>query len=47
MEIDFNGPIQPYEKGDGLWIKEGESSKHKVLIEKGKEVELLLFESDK
>ncbi|MCP4438118.1 MAG: hypothetical protein GY810_04170 [Aureispira sp.] len=46
MKIDFNGTIQTYKKGDGLWIEEGESSKHKVLIEKGEEVELLLFESE-
>ena len=45
MKIDFNGVIKNYKKGDGLWINEGESSKHKVLIEKGKQIELILFES--
>ena len=44
MQIDFNGIIKPYKKGDGLWISQGENSKHKVLIEKGKHVELILFE---
>ena len=46
MQIDFNGIIKPYKKGDGLWISQGENSKHKVLIEKGKHVELILFESE-
>lgn len=45
MKINFNGEIKSYRKGDGLWIKEGESSKHKVSIEKGKHIELILFES--
>ena len=47
MKIDFNGTIKNYKKGDGLWINEGESSKHKVIIEKGKQIELILFESIK
>lgn len=46
MTIDFNGKIQKYTQGDGLWIEQGETAKHKVIIEKGKQVELLLFESD-
>ena len=46
MQIDFNGIIKPYKKGDGLWISQGENSKHKVPIEKGKHVELILFESE-
>lgn len=44
MKIDFNGKISNYKKGDGLWINKGESSKHKVIIEKGKHIELILFE---
>ena len=47
MDISFNGVITSYKKGDGLWINEGESSKHKVIIEKGKQIELILFESMK
>lgn len=45
MKIDFNGTIKNFKKGDGLWINEGDSSKHKVIIEKGKQVELILFET--
>lgn len=45
MKIDFNGVIQEFKKGDGLWIEEGGASRHKVIMEKGKEVELILFES--
>lgn len=45
MKVDFNGSIKKYHRGDGLWITAGESSKHKVIIEKGGEVELILFES--
>lgn len=44
MTIDFNGKLVQYSKGDGLWIESDEGSKHKVLISKGKFVELILFE---
>lgn len=44
MLIDFNGHIERYEKGDGLWIETGEEEKHKVIIGKGQRVELILFE---
>lgn len=47
MKIDFKGIIKNYKKGDGLWIEEGETYKHKVMIEKGKHVELILFETEK
>jgi hypothetical protein len=47
MNVDFSGSIRKYKKGDGIWIDEGKSSKHKVVIEKGKHVELVLFESMK
>lgn len=47
MNIDFNGTVKTYKKGDGLWIESGESSKHKASIEKGKYVELVLFEVEK
>ena len=45
MKIDFNGTIKYYKKGDGLWIEKGEDARHKVMIEKGKSVEMILFES--
>ena len=45
MKINFDGNIQSYRKGDGIWIDEGERSKHKVIIEKGKQIMLILFES--
>ena len=47
MKIDFNGEIKNYNKGDGIWINEGPDSKHKVIIEKGNQIELILFESEK
>lgn len=47
MTIDFNGIIKSYKKGDGLWINAGEASKHKAIIQKGKQVELILFEVEK
>ncbi len=46
MKINFNEQVQEYKKNDGLWIEEGESNKHKVIIEKGKFVTLILFESE-
>ncbi|MCB0707373.1 MAG: hypothetical protein KDC34_18780 [Saprospiraceae bacterium] len=45
MLVDFNGTLKRFKTGDGLWINEGAPSKHKVSIEKGKQVELILFES--
>jgi hypothetical protein len=45
MKIDFNGQIREYIQGDGLWIEKGENSKHKVTIDKGEEVQLILFET--
>ena len=45
MEIDFNGEIKSFKKGDGLWIDGGEASKHKEIVGKGKQVELILFET--
>ena len=44
MQLDFDGKLQSYKKGDGLWINEGADAKHKVVMEKGKTVELILFE---
>ncbi len=47
MSVDFNGRLEHYRKGDGLWIEDGVESKHKALIAKGKYVELILFEEVK
>lgn len=44
MKLDFDGEIVHYKSGCGFWIQEGKKSKHKVIIEKGKSVELILFE---
>ncbi|MGB0880465.1 MAG: hypothetical protein ACPGTO_07855 [Polaribacter sp.] len=44
MTINFNGSFVQYKKGDGLWIENGENYKHKVVITKGKFVELIIFE---
>jgi quercetin dioxygenase-like cupin family protein len=46
MKIDFNGKILSYKAGDGIWINQGVDSKHKVIIEKDKFVELILFEEN-
>ena len=46
MIINFDGELKKYKKGDGIWIEKGLLSKHKVIIEKGKHVELILFEND-
>lgn len=46
MRIDFNGTIKRYKKGDGIWINQGDANKHKVMIEKGQHIELILFESE-
>ena len=45
MRVNFNGRMQHYVQGDGLWIPEGEATRHKVVMEPGTTVELLLFES--
>ena len=44
MKIDFNGQIVNYSKGDGLWISAGTEQQHKVLIDQGGRVLLVLFE---
>ena len=44
MTIDFNGKLETYKKGDGLWIEAGEANKHKASIAKGTFVEMILFE---
>lgn len=45
MTINFNGHLVHYKKTDGFRINGDEDSKHKVLISKGRFVELLLFEN--
>lgn len=45
MIINFNEKMIHYTKGDGLWINQGENNKHKVIVAKGKTVELILFET--
>jgi hypothetical protein len=45
MKINFNGELFSFKKGDGLLISEGVQSKHKVIIEKGNYVKLILFET--
>lgn len=46
MKIDINGSIYNYKQGDALMIDSGEKHKHKVRIEKGKYVKLILFEKN-
>ena len=45
LTIQFNTEKIHYTAGDGLFIKGGIEQKHKALVEKGKFVELVLFES--
>jgi len=47
MKISFDGIIKSFRQGDGLWIDEGEEFKHKVIMEKGKQVEIILFEDER
>jgi quercetin dioxygenase-like cupin family protein len=44
FSIDFGGKTERFEKGDALFIPRGESDKHKVIMNKGERVLLLLFE---
>ena len=44
MHLDFNGTKVHYKKGDGVFIPEGESTKHKGNIEKGKKALVFLIE---
>lgn len=45
MRVNFSGRMVHYQQGDGLWIAEGEVAKHKVEMEPGTVVELVLFET--
>jgi len=44
MTINFDGTLKKFQAGDGLWIEAGTAHQHKVLMEKGGSVELVLFE---
>lgn len=41
---DFNGSIERHNKGDVIFISNGEADKHKAVLGKGEKVLLLLFE---
>ena len=41
---DYNGHIEQFKKGDVIFIPKGENDKHKVIMENGGWVQLLLFE---
>lgn len=45
FSIDFNGKIEKYSKEDIVFIPKGETHKHKVIMEVGGFVRLLLFEN--
>ncbi len=42
--IDFNGNRELLEAGSSFFIPKGEDDKHKVIINKGERILLLLFE---
>lgn len=42
--IDFNGTKELFEKGNVIFISKGDEDKHKLIINKGGRVLLLLFE---
>ncbi|MEW6607050.1 MAG: cupin domain-containing protein [bacterium] len=44
MSIDFNGERVEFNAGDGLFIPEGEASKHRGSVAKGEKVLIILFE---
>lgn len=44
MKLHFEDKIEYYQKGDGLWILPGKIFKHKVIIDRGRFVELIVFE---
>lgn len=44
ISINFNGEKLVFKKGDGLYIPEGEKSKHKGEVAKGEKALLILFE---
>lgn len=44
FSIDFGGRMERFEKGDTLFIPQGEQDRHKAILGKGESVLLLLFE---
>jgi quercetin dioxygenase-like cupin family protein len=42
--IDFNGEMEQFETGNIIFISKGDGGKHKVIMNKGERVLLLLFE---
>ena len=44
FSIDYNGKIEHYKKGDVIFIQRGENNKHKVIMEAGGWIQLLLYE---
>ena len=44
MQIDFEGTLLKYEKGDAFWIEEGKVEQHKVILGKEQMVLLILLE---
>lgn len=46
LRIDFDGQLQVFEAGDGLWIEAGHAQKHKAVLAAGEKVLLLLFEEN-
>ncbi len=44
ISIDFNGKLVSFKTGDGLFIPEGESNKHKAMLAKGEKALIVLFE---
>jgi quercetin dioxygenase-like cupin family protein len=42
--LDMNGAAIRFEKGDGIWIEEGEAQRHKPVLGAGERVVLVLFE---
>ena len=41
---DYSGKLERYKKGDVIFIPQGETAKHKAVLDKGEKVTLLLFE---
>tara|TARA_R110002124_G_scaffold100945_3_gene248309 strand:+ start:16 stop:336 length:321 start_codon:yes stop_codon:yes gene_type:complete len=46
MKLILKNQMIKFEKGDGLCLNAGDDEKHKVSVEKGKFVRLILFENN-
>jgi quercetin dioxygenase-like cupin family protein len=44
ISIDFNGEVIDFKAGDGIFIPEGEESRHKGMVARGEKVLVILFE---